>query len=321
MANVFVKPVQVANAALGLLVPQLGVTNYMWRNSALESGPLGVGDAVTLRLPAYSGSARTRALRSGGPLVMDGLSQRKLSFALTTDVYKGINVTDEELTLDIVDFGREILEPQTDAVAREVTDLAVSTMTGATYQHEFTMDRENPIGALLQARQALNLANVPASERVLAVGAEIESVLLSSDKLLKASDAGDSNALRRAEIGSIYGMNVISEPNLPVDTAILFHRTAFAMATRAPVVPRGAAFGQSVNKEGLALRWLCDYDALNVTDRSIVSTYVGFGVVTDQGTLDADGRFTPAETPNPDGTTGAIFVRAAKITLEELTSP
>lgn len=316
MANVYIKPAEVADASIGLLTRQLGVTRYFWRNGALESGPLGVGDAVTLRLPAIT-SARTRTLRAAGPLVMDELSQRKISFALTTDVYNGIKVTDENLTLDIVDFGREVLKPQTDAVAMEVNDLATATMTGATYQHTVTMDPANPIPALLAAKKKLDLANVPVSERTLAVGSEIEVALLSSDKLLKANEAGDAGALRNASIGRIYGMEVVSDAALPVDTAILFHKTAFSMATRAPVVPRGAKFGQSVATDGLALRWICDYDALMITDRSIVSTYVGFGVTTDQGTLDADGRFEPDVTPNPDGTTNAKFVRAVKITLAE----
>ena len=44
---------------------------------------------------------------------------------------------------------------------------------------------------------------------------------------------------------------------------------------RAPIVPAGASFGQSLSERGFSLRYLRDYDAVHTVDRSIVSTFAG----------------------------------------------
>jgi hypothetical protein len=51
------------------------------------------------------------------------------------------------------------------------------------------------------------------------------------------------------------------------------------MVTRAPVIPDGAAYGASQSYNGLAMRWLRDYDFTTTTDRSLVDCYAGFGHV------------------------------------------
>jgi hypothetical protein len=315
MANSFLKPTVIANASVGLLRREVVTPTLFWRNG-LDNFQGGVNDTITLRLPAY-GVAKTRTLRTAGPLVMSDLHERSVDVKLTTDVYHGVNVTDEELTLDITSFGQQILLPQAQAVARGVEDLAVTAMTGATYHNTVTMDPANPRAALLAAKLQLDLANVPLTGRSIAMGSSVSNALLSDNTLTQVNTSGSSEVLREATIGRLYGFNLIEVPALPADVAIAFHQTAFAMATRSPVVPDGAAFGASANSDGFAMRWIRDYDALTVKDRSIVSTYVGFAVVTDQGAYDGSGRFVPAESPDLDGTPGdAMFIRASKITLD-----
>ena len=68
---------------------------------------------------------------------------------------------------------------------------------------------------------------------------------------------------------------------LPHQDAFLFHPTAFIMATRPPAAPRGASFTSAATANGLAIRWLMDYDFSATTDRSLVDTFVGYQSVVD----------------------------------------
>jgi hypothetical protein len=44
---------------------------------------------------------------------------------------------------------------------------------------------------------------------------------------------------------------------------------------RAPIVPSGVSFGASESSNGYSLRYIRDYDASVLKDRSIVSTFAG----------------------------------------------
>src|SRR5690606_29251310 len=148
-----------------------------------------VGDTVTVRVPAYM-TARTRTLRAAGPLVMDDLAETSVPVQLTTDVYKGINVTDENMELDITDFGAQVLNPQVQAVAVGVEDAVADAIAGATYSLTGTFSEATPLKSVLIARKMLNKAHVPASGRALLVGSEIEQIILEA---LAGRESGAQN--------------------------------------------------------------------------------------------------------------------------------
>jgi hypothetical protein len=70
---------------------------------------------------------------------------------------------------------------------------------------------------------------------------------------------------------------------------------------RAPRVPDGATFGQSQSYQNISMRWLRDYDAAYLRDRSVLSVFSGTAAVIDGPTAG-----TPAV---------ATFVRAVKLTM------
>jgi hypothetical protein len=313
MANTILKPTVIVNTAVALLRRQVLLPAMFWRDG-LTDFTGAAGDTITLRLPAY-GVAKTRALRSAGPIVLSELHERGVDVSLDTDVYHAVATTDEELTLDITDFAGQVLSPQTEAVARGLEDIAADTMTGATYAKSIVLDPTNPRAALVQAKTALDLANVPAGDRFFAMGSNVEAAFLSDPTLTQVNTSGSASVLRDAELGRLYGFTLVSAPVLPADSAFAFHRTAFALASRAPVVPAGASYGASTSAGGFAMRHIRDYDAMNLRDRSIINSYIGTAAVTDNGAFNGEGRFVPDE--QADGTD--LLVRAVEVTLE--TSP
>lgn len=310
MANTYLKATRIAAAALGLLEREIILPSLVWRDAGGDFAGA-FGDTISLRVPSRT-TARTRTFRGArtagsegtGVIVMDELTETKVDVTLDTSPYNAVGITDEELTLDITSFGEQILRPQVRAVAEAVENAVASEMTGATYPaaHDLTLDTTDPYNTIVDARVALNKANVPMTDRYLVVGADLEGVFLKSEHLNRVDASGTDSALRSAVIGRLAGFEAVVVSNaLPADVGFAFHRTAYVLSMRAPVVPDGATFGSSQSFEGLAMRWIRDYDFRNVQDRSLVDTYIGTNIVADgpdSGDVDTD----------PD------FVRAVRIT-------
>lgn len=306
MAIVTLKAEQIAAAALGILRREIILPGLVWRDAG-GSFKGAKNDTISLRVPALSSTSRSMALRATGNdrlRVLDGLNETKVDLTLTEDIYKGVAVTDEELTLDISDFGAQVLDPIIRSVVEGVENLVADTISGATYAAGHTIAAsvsDDPYDVLIDARTILNKRSVP-TDRVVVCGPDVENWILKSDHLNQFEQSGDANALRRAQIGSLAGTTIVTSLALPDDEMYVFHRTAFVLSTQAPLVPAGASFGTTVSANGLALRFIRDYDAMFVQDRAIVDLFAGANVVTDD--LDGD----PA-------TLTKGLVRAVKITV------
>jgi hypothetical protein len=315
VANTYIKPEKIAAAALGILEREIILPALVWRDAAGDFAGAG-GDTISIRVPART-VARTRTLRGARPstsegagiITMDNLVEQKIDVTLDEAPYSAIPITDEELTLDLTSFGQQILGPQVRAVAEALENKIAAEMVGAPFEtaHELVVDVADPYKTLVDARVLLNKANVPMNDRICVVGADFEGVFLKSEHLAMADKAGDNNALRDAAIGRVAGFGPIYVSNaLPADFGICYHRTAFVMSMRAPVKPEGVTFGASQSYQGLAMRWIRDYDFRNVQDRSLVDTYVGTNTVSDPPV-----PYVAPGTP--------VFKRAVKMTLPDPT--
>jgi hypothetical protein len=114
------------------------------------------------------------------------------------------------MTLDIVDFGEQVTAPAMSSVVRKVDDAIGTRWPTADTEVDVDLDEDDPYLGLVDARIALNNANVPASQRFLAVGSSVEAAILKSDRLSKFDQSGSSDALREAIIGRIAGFTAVS---------------------------------------------------------------------------------------------------------------
>ena len=288
MANTFLKPTVINRMALKLLQREVVLPRLVWNFADAEFRGA-YGDTVTLRLPAVL-AAREYGFRNNrsSEIVIDDLTETSVPVVLDTDLYSAVALTDEQLTLDIVDFSEQVLNPQVSAIARGLEDLIVETMQSATYGTSLNIadSADGMWGTLLDARKALNDANVPREGRVVVVGSEIEREILSDDKFNRVDSVGDGavSAVREATINRLAGFTIVGSNAIDAETAIAFHPTAFAFVNVAPVVTDGANFGSRMAESGLAMRWLRDYDAPHLQDRSVVSSFAGCSSVEDDGT-------------------------------------
>ena len=289
MANVYLKPTVIAAQALGLLERELVLPNLVW-NYGIADFRGAFGDTVSLRVPARL-DAHNRALRSTAAIVLDDVNEVKVDITLQNDVYSAVRVTDAELTLDIRDFGSQILQPQVRAVAREMENQVAAVIEGANYPAAslFSISHttggattDRPANAFINARNYLNKQFVPLADRVILLGSDVEAAILSSDQFNRYDSVGQTpSAIVDARVTTIAGMPAYVSQAIDPASAYVYHKAAFAVAMAAPVVPDGVTFGTTQSYGGFALRWIRDYDATVLADRTIVNAYIGANVVAD----------------------------------------
>jgi hypothetical protein len=299
--------------ALALLERDAVLANLVWRDAAGDFRGA-KDDTISIRLPAYA-KANKRALRSGDARTVSTLHERKVDVTLDTDLYQRVKITDEELTLDIESFERQVVVPVAGALIRGIEDEIVDEVQGASYENEVTIDRDAPYDGIVDARRKLNDARVPADGRILIMGSEVESVFLKDDQFVRADASGSTETLRNAQIGRVAGLAAISVPALEPDEAYAFHRTAYVLNSRAPMVPASAAAGSTIAADGFALRVVQILEPDTVVDNFHADVWVGTNIVEDFGKM-TNGRFQPGIDPEDPAVGEADrFVRAVKLTL------
>jgi hypothetical protein len=150
-------------------------------------------------------------------------------------------------------------------------DVAMTQNTGG--------DFSGPVRALTKAWAALTKKNVPQMGRMFVGGADVIGALLDDPNLTRVDQSGDTDALKEAYVNRIRGFQVYEDNALDPAEGYAFTREAIAFVTKPPANPRGAAASAEVTDNGIMMRWLSDYDAAFLRDRSIVSVLAGGGVV------------------------------------------
>jgi hypothetical protein len=247
------------------------------------------------------------------PITFDEYSERKVAVQFGGDVYSAVKLTDEQRTMDLGGWAK-LMTKQTEAVGRGLEFEAVDTLLGAPYNVTIAGNKSarDLRATLVYAREVLDRFRIPKAGRVLLVGTAWESALLNDDKLNLAQNVGEAeavSALREATIGRRFGFTIVVSTELPSDMAVAMGTGAFIFATGAPSVPQ-SVLGASASHNGVALRWIQDYDSNYLQDRSVVNTYKGFRHVEDIliGRDDVTGQAFVS--------THEHFVRAIKLDLD-----
>ncbi|MEU9126588.1 hypothetical protein AB0D08_00470 [Kitasatospora sp. NPDC048540] len=278
-----VKPEKLAATAVGMLEQELIVPS-LFQKEGIDQFKGADNDTISVKVEGVL-PFRDYAFRNdrSQPIQFDEYSERKIAVTFGGNVYSAVKLTDEQNDFDIDNWSK-LLRPQVKAVARGLQRRAVDTLTGQTYNVTIGNAQANLRGALIEARRVLNKFNVPEGDRYLLVGSDFETALLSDDKLNLAQNVGDSeaeSALRNATIGQRYGFRIVVDQTIPGDAAYAFAGSAFIFLSGAPSVPQSVPYGATTSFEGVALRWVRDYDPLYMQDRSVVNTYAGFRSVKD----------------------------------------
>jgi hypothetical protein len=298
MANSFLKAEKIVSQGLGLLQRELILPRLVARKGVADFAGA-KDDTIDIKIPSILEAREYEWRTRGSAITTDDLEQFSVPVTLNKHPYSAVTITDEELTLDIDSWGEDVARPQIRSVAEKLESYIATEMeSGATYRHTVTWAQGDPdesdrsfYQAAVAARKFLNTENVPATDRVLLLGANAEEAALNSDHLLEVDKAGFDGVLREAVIGRIAGFTVIGNCNsIDPDFAVALHPTAFVLGNVAPAVPGGVSAGAQMAFDSLAMRWIKDYDSDHLRDRSVYSSFAGTASVEDGRNLEPTGE-------------------------------
>ncbi|ATI18794.1 major head protein [Streptomyces phage Tefunt] len=311
--HVIVKPEKIAATAAVALEQSL-VVPALFQREGIDAYKGAENDTINVKVEGVL-PFRTYGWRNdrSQPIQFDEYSEKTVAVSFGGNTYSAVKLTDEQRDMDLGGWTK-LLAKQTEAIGRGLERGAVDKMLGQSYAVTLAGAKSGRDlrGVLIRAREVLNRFMVPREGRILLVGSAWETALLSDDKLNLAGNVGEQeavSALREASIGRRFGFDIIVSLEVPADAAFALHRSAFIFATGAPTVPSSVT-GGTASHNGVALRWLQDYDANYLTDRSVVNTYRGFREVKDQliGVNAGTGQAYVSEFEH--------FIRAIKLDLD-----
>ncbi|QOP65067.1 major head protein [Arthrobacter phage Adumb2043] len=276
MANTFYTAEQVAKVAVAMATQDsyLGaLVNRNFENDLLGGG--GKGRTVNVRVPSAL-IARSRGIDDVTTnIVLDSLTETTVPVTLGEHIYNAVGLSEGDLSLNLEDFSKQVLSVQVDAVVDAVEEDVAAALRAVTLDTSIAWDEANPVPTFTKIRQELRKRGVPQTGLNVVVGTNVYAALLDAKAITDVSESGSTAALRDGNVGQIRGFQIVESTRVDDDEIIAFHRDAFTLAVRAPIVPAGASFGQSVSSGGYSLRYLRDYDVTKTMDRSMVSTFAG----------------------------------------------
>jgi hypothetical protein len=284
MANTLLTPSVIAKAALGTLYSTCVMAQLVHRDYESEFVPK-VGTTVTIRKPTtFTAQEFTstidvqNATETSVPIVLN--HHRDVSFQVTT----------ADLTLKVIDFAAQFMNPAMEAMA-QVIDQDVLTLRNDVVQEVGTKgattsgvdgtnewDWDNP-RVTIDADRVLNARKVPPSQRSVVVGPTTKARWLGDDLMSKANERGDTDGLRDASLGNkVYGFTPYMTQNITGtdEQSIAFHKTAFALVMRPLELPPGASEAATATYKGFSVRVVKDYNIL--TKVSVISIDALYGV-------------------------------------------
>ncbi|QDP44213.1 major head protein [Streptomyces phage Celia] len=288
-----VKPEKIAATAAAALEQQL-VLPALFQREGIDQYKGNKDDAINVKVEGVlpfrtyewrSGSTTSSTPGTRAAIQFDQYTERTIQVTFGGNVYSAVRLTDEQNEFDLPGWAK-LMSKQTEAIGRGLEFEAADYLINAPYNVTLggAVSGRDLRKTLIRAREVMNAFRVPSEARTLVVGTGWESALLSDEKLNLAGNVGEqeaATALREASIGRRFGFDIVVSNELPSDMAVAMVRSAFIFATGAPAVPQSVPFGASASANGVAVRWLRDYDSERFQDRSVVNTYRGFRQVED----------------------------------------
>lgn len=210
--NKILTPQVIANEALLVLESNLTMANLVHRDYSKEF--VNVGDTITVRKPAkfvaknFIGEVEEQEISEG-------------SVTVKMDRYRDVTVgvTSKEMTLDIKDFSKQVIEPALTAVAQAV-DIDLLTVGIEKAGSKVSVSATPVIADIANVAKALDKKKAPRDKnRNLVLATDTMYKYNTLDNFAKVCYKGDSEALKEAEIGRVYTMNSFLSQNAPENTS------------------------------------------------------------------------------------------------------
>lgn len=270
MANTFLTPDVIARAALANLYENAVLAGLVHRDYEADfSGK--VGDTITVRKPPVFVADE---FNRGAGIQVQNATETGVPVELDTILDVSVEVTDEEMTLDIVDFSAQVANPAMEAIIQGIDARLAQGFVdnaGAPVEVAAAVD-------LVDAATALTANLVPLSDRHAVHGSVLSGILQKDPLFHQADQRGDTVGLIEASIGRKFGLDNYTDQHFDTlgdSLGVAFHRSALALVTRTLAIPEGGVKAATASYKGLGIRVLYGYDISKKQQTISFDTLIG----------------------------------------------
>lgn len=320
-----VEPEVFIETALDALGDNLVIANTVTQRSDL--GDYKPGTVITQRVKG------TLPVRNYGfnnnrenPIITDTYEETAVNFTMSADrPYSAVQLTDEQKIWDFKNGWGDLPEAQIAAISGHFERGVLGQIFNAPYEVRIVvkdsavsqkaaaeMNQDSIFNSINEATTAIKRMRTPDLNLYAACGLEFANAIRQSNKLIKNQGAGE-NAFASSVIGTYDSVTFIESTAIPATEAVMYASTGYIFYTQAAPVPdalvgRGAV-ARTTN--GVALRWLNDYDSSRWVDRSSFDVFAGY-----QYTKDYISLYDTTRDSVVVGTDQPYFVRGLRLKLE-----
>lgn len=300
MANTFIGPSVVASRGLAHLYNTMVLSALVSQDFSAEFNGK-VGDTITIRKPATFTAATFNT--TSRTTTWQDATEDSVNVTLDTIKHVPFHVTDEQMTLDIVDFSEQLLNPAMEALAQgldgdlaeKLVDVAEGAGGGGTVNlsdDPATTDSANYV--FRKARERLTRNKLPLTERFAVLSPEAVTSTLGDEIFLAADKSGWTDALRNAIVGRALGFETYETQVFGLGAGdrgqadgVAFHKSAVILALRPLNKPRGVAAENAAvkNYKGLSLRVIYSYDEEAKQDQVVIDMLYGMATAYAEGAV------------------------------------
>lgn len=238
------------------------------------------GSTVTISVPVN----RTANIQStpGATITQTAINETSAEVSVV-QLYDATRITDHDSTLNIRDYGRQVIRPQANAVARGMEDQLAAEMNALAAEDSFALNASeaDTEARILEAAEMLDDADVDPDDRFFAISPAIKTRVLSVPKFVRVNESGSNEALRRGIIGDLYGFTFVVSNALTGGTALAYHKSSFGFAMFPPAELDGVDAVQShtVTEQGMSMRVLRQWNPTTLSRENVVTAFAGAGLV------------------------------------------
>ena len=234
MAQSFLTALDIARRGLLVLENNMVMGNLVYRGYSPEFVS-GRGATVIVRSPTtFTATAFTTNA------VAQAATEGSVSVVLDTLNDVSFEVGSKQLSLDVVDFDYQLIQPAVRELAQKV-DYALTGLYVNVAGHGTVLGATAAASDLARQRKIMNVGKSPMDRRRAVLHPSTEALLLVKDAFLHAEKRGDKMALREGSMGRVLGFDFYMDQNVRDDVtggaggtaSVLFRGTVGSGATAA----------------------------------------------------------------------------------------
>ena len=236
------------------------------------------GDTITVRKPAtFTANEFTSSIST------QDVTESSVPVALDKIADVSVAITSKQMTLNIEDFGTQVLDGAMQAIAQKIDTDIMGLYVDIPYYFGTAGTTPDAKSDITGIRKVLNNNLVPMQMRNLVVDPEAEAALLELDGFSDVNRTGSAEALREANLGRLYGFDNYMSQNVATFTTGITAATsplvngAVSAGATSIAVDSGTALAGTIKKGTLlsisGVQYVVTADATAASNAATLSVY------------------------------------------------